>query len=140
MRDVRNCKSCGKMYTYVSSVICDDCVKKEKDDFKKVKEYLYDNPKSSMTEVSQALEISTKKLTRYLREGRLEIDSADSNMFLGCQSCGKSIKSGRYCDECEKNLKSSLSGAVSETKQKLYNESKEKSKAIGMRYLNKKDK
>ena len=105
MSDVRNCRKCGKIFTYLGgSPICPNCKQLDEVNFKKVKDYLYDNPKASLTQVSEDLEISLEKIRRFLKEGRLEIVSDDGNLFLECESCGKSIKSGRYCDECEKSV------------------------------------
>jgi flagellar operon protein (TIGR03826 family) len=144
MGDVRNCKKCGKMFTYRDKNICEDCIKEELDDFKRVKDYLYDHPGASMTEVSMAVEISTRKLTRYLKEGRLEISGEEgANMLLSCESCGKSIRSGRWCKDCDSELKNNLAGISSSLKKDVEKDKdKDKeggSKAIGMRYLNKKN-
>ncbi len=103
MPDVRNCRKCGKIFTYLGgTLICPVCKQAEEEDFKRIKEYLYKNPGAGLNQVSVELDIGVEKIKRFLKEGRLEIVSADGNMFLECENCGKSIKSGRYCDECER--------------------------------------
>ncbi|HHV59487.1 MAG TPA: MerR family transcriptional regulator [Clostridiaceae bacterium] len=116
----RNCIRCGKVFTYVYGLpICNDCRKQDEEDFKRVKEYLYDNPGASMSQVASDLGISVKKIKNFLREGRLEIVGDGANMFLECERCGKSIKSGLYCEECERALKEDLTKTASELKKEL---------------------
>lgn len=138
MSEVINCKKCGNMFKYYPGKppLCSDCISKEEDEFKRVKEYLYDNPGASLTEVANATEISTRKLTRYLREGRIEI-IGDTNMLLECTNCGKSIKTGKLCQECEISLKQELASTGNNIRSKMvaaedYNKMKR-----GMKYLNK---
>ena len=142
MGDIRNCKKCGRMYSYMGGKVylCEECVAEEQDDFKKVKEYLYANPGAIMTQVASDTGISTKKLTRYLREGRLEIHGEEGkNLLLPCDNCGKGIKSGKLCNDCEGKLKSNIKGFASRVKQEVFKKEEGTSKnATGMRYLNKK--
>jgi len=142
MSDIRNCKNCGNMYTHApgQAPLCKNCISIEEDEFRKVKDYLYDNPGSSLTQVANALKISTKKLTRYLREGRIEI-TGDSNMLLECVGCGKSIRTGRYCQDCEAELVKGLSDTGKAMSEKVAGEKSSDSDdkfTRGMKYLNKK--
>lgn len=140
MSDVRNCIKCGKMFKYISSPVCSDCVQVEQDEFKMVKEYLYDNPGATMTDLAEALNISTRKITRFLREGRIEIFGDASNLFLGCENCGKSIKSGRFCSECENDLKKEMGGAIAGIAvSKPDDESKPAKGQSTMKYLTKRE-
>jgi hypothetical protein len=54
-----------------------------------------------MPEVSQETGVSVEKIMRFLREERLEIKSENSNLLLECERCGRSIKSGRFCENCK---------------------------------------
>ncbi|MGE5472836.1 MAG: TIGR03826 family flagellar region protein [Ignavibacteriales bacterium] len=135
--EIRNCKRCGKMYAYISGIpICDQCKQKEEDDFQKVKKYIYENRSSSMKEISEACEVSVEKITRFLREGRLEIKE-DTNIILECENCGGPIKTGRFCAECSKKLERELSRAsnIPEPSDSKEDEGEEKKKGGGMRYL-----
>jgi flagellar operon protein (TIGR03826 family) len=138
MPDVRNCRSCGRIFNYIGGApICQACREKDEEDFKRVKDYLYDNPKASITQVSTDLDISIEKIRRFLKDGRLEIASDDGNLILECEKCGKSIKSGRFCQDCERNLTSGFRMAASQFKSELESQSSPKSSGFGMRYLNK---
>lgn len=106
--DMRNCGRCGKLFGYVSGMpICPACKEKDEEAFTKVKKYLYDNPGAPLSVVAEACEVSIEKITRFLREGRLEIMS-EGNLILECEGCGKGIKSGKYCSDCEKTMHEDL--------------------------------
>lgn len=140
MPEVRNCRKCGKIYTYMGGApICPACKQADEEDFKIIKDYLYRNPGASITQVSTELDISMEKIKRFLKDGRLEITGDDGNMILECENCGKSIKSGRFCDECERSLASGFRTAANKMKSELDSISEASKKAIGMRYLNKDD-
>ena len=104
MADLRNCSRCGKLFAYYGRSICNNCMEKEEEEFKIVKEYLYDHPKATVFEVSEATEVSVDKIMRFLREERLEISSENVNLILECESCGVPIKTGKYCKECRDEL------------------------------------
>ncbi|MGE5614011.1 MAG: MerR family transcriptional regulator [Bacillota bacterium] len=136
MPDIRNCRRCGKIYNYIGGPpICSVCRQEEEEDFQRVKKYLYENPGASMTQVSTELDISIEKIKRFLKEGRLEIANDDGNLVLECENCGKSIKSGRYCDECERILASGFKSVADQMRTDLNRQYREKS--LGLRYLNK---
>jgi flagellar operon protein (TIGR03826 family) len=139
MAEVRNCRKCGKIFTYLAGApICSTCKQLDEDDFKKVKDYLYENPGASITELSNQLEVSVEKIKRFLRDGRLEISGSEGNVFLECEGCGKAINSGRFCSECERSLTKDLTSAAGQlnaiTKPQANNQA---NRDGGMRYLNK---
>lgn len=141
MADVRNCRKCGKIFnSFTGSPVCPACKKAEEDEFKKVKDYLYRNPGANLNQISLNLEISIEKIKRFLKDGRLEIVSEEGNMFLECERCGKAINSGRYCEECERDLAVNLRSAAEQMKREMGNTGEHARKIIGMRYLNKDDK
>lgn len=138
MPDVRNCRKCGKIFSYMGgSPYCQTCRQADEEDFKKVKDYLYRNPGANITQVSVELEISVEKIRRFLKEGRLEITSSEGNMLLECENCGKAIKSGRFCDECERSLAAGLKSTADNMRSEMSHTTDPSKKAIGMRYLNK---
>lgn len=142
MPDVRNCRRCGKIYNYIGGApICPACKQQDEEDFQRVKEYLYQNRGASVNQVSTDLDISVEKIKRYLKEGRLEITSDEGNLILECENCGKAIKSGRFCPECERQLETGFRSVASQIQGELDSLSSDTGmKGIGMRYLNKNDK
>lgn len=135
--DIRNCKRCGKMYSYMGGIpICGECKQKDEEDFIKVRKYLYDKPGTSMHQISEDCEVSIEKITRFLKEGRLEIREG-SNIILECEGCGRSIKTGRLCPNCSKQLERDMSRAGGGNRQETNEEENEDptKKKGGMRYL-----
>ena len=113
--DLRNCTKCGRVFAYNGIEICSRCANNDVDDFKKVKEYLYDNPGATIVEVSEETGVEEKKILRYLRESRIEIRE-DDNMLLDCERCGKPIKSGRFCDMCVVSMQKEFSSVLKPNK------------------------
>lgn len=137
MPQVMNCRRCGKIFTYTGGMqVCTPCRQQDEEEFKRIKEYLYENPGATLSEISNVLNIRVEKIKRYLKEGRLEILGSDGNMFLECESCGKAIRTGRLCDDCERDLMKNLTGAADDMKQSLDAKNNEK-RSAGLRYLNK---
>ncbi len=102
--DIRNCRRCGRIFNYDGrSPICPACLKKAEEDFQKVKEYVRSNPNSGIGAVANECEVDIAQIRQWVREERLEFSSsAGTDMF--CESCGKPITTGRYCNECKKKM------------------------------------
>jgi len=138
MPDVRNCRKCGKIFNYIGGApICPACREKEEENFQRIKKYLYENPGASLTQVSTELDVSIETIKRFLREGRLEIANDDGNLLLECENCGKAIKTGRYCPECERILASGFKSAADQMKLDLDSRGTTDRRSLGLRYLNK---
>ena len=108
MSDLRNCSRCGRLFGYTGRPVCSYCIEEEEDEFKKVKDYLYDNPGSTVFEVSDATGVDEEKIMRFLKEERLQVSSENPNMLLECENCGRPVNTGRFCQNCKEELKSSL--------------------------------
>ena len=109
--DVANCPRCGKLFSRMSSPICEKCEKEEEDIFQRVKTYVDENSNSSLEQVATATGVSVKKITKYLRDGRLEASEGMGAGSLVCDSCGKPIPRGRYCDACVITLNQQVTDA-----------------------------
>jgi len=99
--DIRNCIKCKKVFTYMNTPFCPACVKEEEEIFETVRTYIKDNSAATMMEVCEATGVSIKKITRYLKEGRLELSKGmQGKGVLDCELCGKPITKGKFCDAC----------------------------------------
>ncbi|MEZ0537215.1 TIGR03826 family flagellar region protein [Caldicellulosiruptoraceae bacterium PP1] len=132
--NVRNCKRCGRVYLYNGSPICPQCQKEEEEDFKKVKDYLYDHPGASLPEVAKATGVSPDKILRFLKEERLEI-IGESNIVLECERCGKSIKTGRLCEDCKNEVGNKFLSYIDNNKPVKKDEPIKDKKESGYKYL-----
>lgn len=114
--DARNCRSCGILFNYIGGVpICASCKKKLEDKFREVKDYLNEHPNATIVEVSEEMEVSVKQIKQWIREERLSLSEATMDGVL-CESCGKPIRSGRFCDKCKAKMQSELASAIEKPK------------------------
>jgi len=102
--DVRNCRTCGKLFNYFSGPpLCPTCKKALEEKFEEVKQYVYDHPKAEIHEVSEACNVSIGQIKQWIREERLAF-SEDSVVGIDCEGCGAIIKTGRFCKACKDKL------------------------------------
>lgn len=114
--DVRNCKKCGKIYKYDGFNMCLKCRQEEEEEFKKVREYIYDNPSATIPIISEDTGVNTKKILRYLREGRLAIKNNNNNLILACERCGVAINTGKFCEKCAAEIQNELNNSIRQKK------------------------
>lgn len=98
----RICKNCGGVLVFkgVGEYCCEECGALEYDDYGKVRLYIEGHKGATAAEIENAIGVSQRSIRHMLKEGRLEVTN-DSKTFLRCEVCGKSIRSGQYCPECE---------------------------------------
>lgn len=102
---VKNCPVCGRIFNDLNIYeVCASCYTENEEEFKKVKEYLYDFPNQNIVQVSEATGVSIEKIKRFLRNERLVAVNNSSTSLLDCRHCGKPIQNGNYCDECKKQI------------------------------------
>ena len=116
--DLRNCPKCNRVFAYTGRELCSRCAKRDESDFERVKNYLYDNPGATMTEVSEETKVDEKQILRYLREGRIEIRE-DDNLLLDCERCGTSIRAGRFCESCVIEMKKEFTAVLRPQKEDI---------------------
>lgn len=124
------CERCGRSFgSENDQVLCKRCLEEEIDsDFKKVRDYLYDNPGADINEVEEATKVDKKIILKLLKDDRIEIVD-EKNYLLSCEKCGKQIKSGRLCPECKKNnLINELYNVAQDIKEDIYNKEKKEKK------------
>ena len=109
--ELKVCHGCKKMFQYITGpVLCPKCKQYEEELFQKVKDYLRENPGDNMYEVNKATGVSSTLIEKFLRQGRLQV-AADSPIALTCERCGKKIATGKYCNECKKEMAEALTDA-----------------------------
>lgn len=111
----KTCIYCGRIFQSSGPDICPECLRKLEEQFKLIKEYLYQNPRASVEEVSKETGIDEKLILHFLREGRLEMVSADGSLL--CEKCGAPITSGRLCKKCSDTLAQALGSVLPNQKQ-----------------------
>ena len=113
--ELKTCSKCGRTFADSTGTMnfCSRCIPDIEDEFKIVRDYLYDNPGATVKQVSEATGVSETIILKLLRDERIELTD-ESAGILKCQSCGTDIKMGKYCENCKHNLAKDLSGAKDE--------------------------
>lgn len=96
------CDECGGVLVFVGvgEYHCEKCGTVRYDDYGKVRLYIEKHPGANASEVENATGVTQRSIRRMLKENRIEI-AENSKVTLFCESCGKAIRSGRFCPECE---------------------------------------
>lgn len=114
---VAQCKKCARLYQpFGSAPYCPSCMEEMENNFDLVKEYIYEHPLANAVEISQETGVPEKDIFYFLKEGRLSV--SEGSGMLVCESCGRSITTGRYCESCKKSLERELSSSINEAMQK----------------------
>lgn len=111
----RTCKECGGVMIFkgVGEYHCEDCGFVDYDDYGKVRLYIEKHKGATAAQIEAAIGVSQKSIRRMLKESRIEI-AEGSRSYLHCEVCGKNIRSGRFCRECETNVHRNLESAQRE--------------------------
>ena len=106
--NVRNCKSCGRLFNYVTGVpLCMSCRDEREQKFQGVKKYIEEHKHAGIQEVSQECEVEVKQIQQWIREERLSF-ADDSPIGINCEKCGTMIKTGRFCEKCKREVMNDL--------------------------------
>ncbi|MDX9870878.1 MAG: MerR family transcriptional regulator [Clostridia bacterium] len=117
--ELRNCPECGGVFTYYSVNLCPACMNKDEEEFKKVRGFIIRNRHLGIPKIAEGTGVSEEKILRYIREGRINITSANAEMVLKCEVCGKGITSGRLCEICSTKLSAGLKKQIAEENKKI---------------------
>lgn len=114
--EVRNCRSCKRLFNVLSNErICPACQKKLEDKFQEVKQYLDEHKGASADEVSKEMEVSIKQIKEWVRQERLSFAEGSVD-GVNCESCGKMIYTGRFCEACKARMANDLRSALDQPK------------------------
>lgn len=116
----RQCETCGGVMVFrgLGEYRCEDCGLLAYDDYGKVRNYIEEHRGATAAQIEEAIGVSQKTIRRLLKEGRLEV-TENSRSFLRCELCGKDIRSGLYCPECETKMHHNLEERQREINRKM---------------------
>lgn len=118
MAELRNCPECDRLFAYVGRNLCPQCIEKEEEEFRVVRNYVRDHPGATVFDTAEATGVDEEKILRFLREGRLISRGLQSSAVFRCESCGKVVDPGvRYCRECVQKLDRELKKHIPEAPQ-----------------------
>jgi len=109
MGELANCPRCGKLFVKGLRDICDECYKKEEEQFNTVYKFIRKskNRSATLTEVHDETGVPEDMIIHFIKQGRLQTKMME-NLTYPCERCGAPIKTGRLCEKCQKELKSGL--------------------------------
>ncbi len=106
--DVKNCRDCGRLFNYISGPrICPECRDAIEAKFSQVKEYINENRTAPLQKIAEDNNVSVQQIHQWVREERL-VFTDDSVVGVECECCGKTIKTGKYCEECKNQMAHNL--------------------------------
>jgi len=103
--------------------------------FKKVRTFIRRNPDASIQQVAEECEVEVRQIRQWIREERLSF-SKDSDIGIDCERCGKSIKTGRLCEECKREQVDELKSINEPHHGKVVEEEPRERPKTQMRFLN----
>ena len=114
--EVTNCRDCGRLFNYISGPRrCPECQKKLEEKFQQVKEFLRQNPDSSISQTATENDVTVKQIKQWIREERLSLSEASLDGIV-CEHCGRPIRTGRFCDRCKAAMANSLANSIEKPK------------------------
>lgn len=133
MAQLDNCPKCGRLFVKNQfRDICEVCYKEEEKLFEKVYNFLRkrENRTATLAQVVAATEVDETLIIKWIKKGRIQLLQFP-NLGYPCDKCGKLIREGRLCSECNKGLQQQL--------QKLEEEKQRQIDKQRMTYYTKKD-
>jgi rubrerythrin len=125
--NVRRCAMCGVLFNSYGTNKCPECIQELDRQFILVREYIYQNEEADILEISKETGVEGKTILEFLKDGRLTLGVESS--ILVCESCGKPIKTSKYCEECRDRLENALK---SRTKKQIIGDQESEKKVTRM--------
>ncbi|MHB1313900.1 MAG: hypothetical protein ACYCX2_00270 [Christensenellales bacterium] len=70
-----------------------------------VRDYIYAHPDSDIVEITKETGVNERTILDFLKEDRLSLNTEG---LLACEKCGRSIKAGRFCSNCQRFYEDAL--------------------------------
>lgn len=136
--EVRNCRGCGRLFSYISggNFLCQACQEELEKKFQVAKKFINDHHTATIHEVAEEAEVSVKQVEKWIREERL-VFAEDSPVGIECENCGAMIRSGRFCEACKSSMANNLSNVYKEPKKVQPAVKKDVRDSAKMRFLTK---
>ena len=129
-----NCKICKRLFNHIGGPhICPQCKDKLELKFQEVKQYIYEHKNTSITEVSEEMDVPVAMIKKWVREERLMLTDAMGE--LECENCGTAIKTGRFCEACKKKMAGKLESVYAKEEKPHLEEKTTRDKQARMRFL-----
>lgn len=112
--NVGNCPRCGRLFAKNVKEFCPNCMREIDKQYERCANYLRENRGATIVELSEAVEVSVRQITKFIREGRISLLDAP-NLSYPCEVCGTLIMESHICDNCRKRLEKDIRGIGTQT-------------------------
>ena len=102
--NIIQCSLCKKPFQSIGGKVCVNCLEKLDEDFRVVRDYIYENKRADVDTVAEETGVPKKHIQYLLKEGRLIIEDLSGGSLLYCEVCKKPISTGNMCDDCKTQL------------------------------------
>ena len=105
LQKVKKCVVCRRLFEYpgYGPQMCPMCKIEDEAQFKRVKDYLRDNPGKTLMETSKDCDVTVDRIRFWLKDERLVYaDIKDTGLV--CENCGTPITTGTLCEECRQSF------------------------------------
>jgi flagellar operon protein (TIGR03826 family) len=110
--NLTNCPRCGKLFSKSFRDVCNNCHRELEKDYERCVEHLRLHKGLDIQQLSDAMEISIKQITKWIRDGRISMLNAP-NLSYPCEICGTLIRESHMCDACKSRLQRDMKNANS---------------------------
>ena len=114
--NIIQCTLCKKPFQSIGGKVCVNCLEKLDEDFRVVRDYIYENKRADVDTVAEETGVPKKHIQFLLKEGRLIIEDLSGGSLLSCEVCKKPISTGNMCDDCKTQLARTMDKSVGTTK------------------------
>jgi flagellar operon protein (TIGR03826 family) len=125
MTELMNCPNCHRLFVKSKfRDVCDVCYKEEEKAFDIVYNFLRkkENRTASMAEVVAKTGVEENLIIKFIKSGRIKLTHLP-NLGYPCDQCGATIREGRLCEKCTKDLRSQIQQLkAEETRKRELNE------------------
>ncbi|QAY68574.1 TIGR03826 family flagellar region protein [Paenibacillus protaetiae] len=105
--NLENCPRCGRLFAKNFRDVCPNCIREIDKQYETCANYLRENRGATIVELSEAVDVSIRQITKFIREGRISLMNAP-NLSYPCEVCGTLIRESHICDNCRKRLEKDI--------------------------------
>ncbi len=106
-----NCSRCNRLFNRTLHEVCTDCREAEDAAYIQLCEYMGREPEATLPEAAEATGVDPEVIRRMVRSGRLVGFDSLALSVLACQRCGVPVSLGRFCANCQRELRHGFSSA-----------------------------
>lgn len=105
---LKNCPLCGKLYADTGSGACQKCYNAYRDYEVEIKNFVEANPNCSARDIVKHTGAPLAIASKMIQSGQFAMSG---KLAYPCSRCGKLIKAGVYCHECQQTIQQAAANA-----------------------------